>query len=210
MLMLAMLFGLMCLRPAKRGGESSIASSGLIYNEMLKRRPQLVASLCAPIYRDRRDEVPPGKLPWYAIPIFNHYGGLLSVNVEPTYIGSVARHFDGVNPHSQVQLQAIEYLQELADELHFDVQFEPGDMQFVHNHVIMHSRQGFEDFDAIAERRHLLRIWLLAHDGRPLPDAFYGRQGDRQSVQRPGGIFDVDTRTNVPLWSAVERPVASC
>jgi len=202
--------GLMCLRPAKRGGESSIASSGLIYNEMLKRRPQLVASLCAPIYRDRRDEVPPGKLPWYAIPIFNHYGGLLSVNVEPTYIGSVARHFDGVNPHSQVQLQAIEYLQELADELHFDVQFEPGDMQFVHNHVIMHSRQGFEDFDAIAERRHLLRIWLLAHDGRPLPDAFYGRQGDRQSVQRPGGIFDVDTRTNVPLWSAVERPVASC
>ena len=197
--------GLMCLNPAKRGGESSIASSGLIHNEMLKRRPELLDSLYQPIFRDRRDEIPPGKLPWYAIPIFSSYGGVLSVNVEPTYIGSVARHFSGRDPHSELKLEAMMMMQELADEMHLDVQFEPGDMQFVHNHVIMHSRQHFEDFATASERRHLLRIWLLADDARPLPDAYYGRQGDRQSVRRPGGIFDANTVTNVPLFSTVEQ-----
>lgn len=198
--------GLMCLTPALSGGESSIASSGLIYNEMLRRRPELVEALTRPIYRDRRDEVPPGKAPWYAIPIFNEYAGLLTTSIEPTYIGSVARHFDGNNPHTALQLEGIEFVQELAQELHFDIEFEQGDMQFVNNHMIMHSRKAFVDPDD-GPRRHLLRLWVLADDGRPLPDPFYGRHGDRQSVRRPGGIVGADTVLNVPLFSANETQV---
>lgn len=191
--------GLCCAAVAKRGGESSVCSSGLIYNTMLERCPEYIEPLTQPIYRDRRDEVPSGKQPWYAIPIFNHHAGLLSVSIEPTYIGSVARHFDGVEPHTPQQLEAIRVVQELAAELRFDVAFEQGDMQFLHNHVIMHSRQAFEDFDEPDCRRHLFRLWLLNHDGRPLPDAYYERHGDRTTVRRPGGIVGPDTQLNAPL-----------
>ena len=191
--------GLCCIGTAKRGGESSIVSSGHVYNTMLARHGEMVESLTRPIYRDRRDEVPPGKEPWYAIPIFNHYDGLLSVSIEPTYIGSVKRHFDGVDPHSDEQLEAIRVVQELADELRFDVEFELGDMQFVHNHVVMHSRQAFEDHEDPLRKRHLLRLWMLNHDGRPLPDAYYERHGSRATIRRPGGIVGPDTKLSAPL-----------
>ena len=191
--------GLCCIGTAKRGGESSIASSGHVYNTMLRRHRELVETLTQPIYRDRRDEVPSGKEPWYAIPIFNHYEGLLSVSIEPTYIGSVKRHFEGVDPHSDEQLKAISIVQEIANELRFDIEFELGDMQFVHNHVVMHSRQAFEDHEDPEQRRHLLRLWMLNYDGRPLPDAYYDRHGSRTTIRRPGGIVGPDTRVSAPL-----------
>lgn len=62
--------GLLCLQTAKRGGESCIVSSVTVYNEMLKRRPDLVAEMVKPLYRDRRGEVPAGKEPWYTLPMF--------------------------------------------------------------------------------------------------------------------------------------------
>ncbi len=191
--------GLCCIGTAKRGGESSIASSGHVYNTMLSRHRELVETLTQPIYRDRRDEIPPGKEPWYAIPIFNHYEGLLSVSIEPTYIGSVKRHFEGIDPHSDEQLKAISIVQEIANELRFDIEFELGDMQFVHNHVVMHSRQAFEDHEDPERRRHLLRLWMLNYDGRPLPDAYYDRHGSRTTIRRPGGIVGSDTRVSAPL-----------
>lgn len=200
--------GLMCLSPPKSGGESSVVSSGHLYNVMRERRPDLAANLMQPVYRDRRDEIPRGKVPWYAIPVFSWYAGLLSANIEPTYIASVARHFDGVNPHSEQLLEALEYAQTLSQELHFDIEFQPGDFQFVHNHTTFHSRKAFVDGDGPARHRHLLRLWVQADDGRPLPDAFYGRQGDRASITRPGGIFASHTQPNVPLWSAMEEPRA--
>ena len=197
--------GLMCLTPAVSGGRSSIVSSGLLFNEMLVRKPRLARALTRPVYRDRRDEVPSGKKPWYALPIFNQYGGVMSASIEPTYIGSVARHFGGVNPHTDDQLEGVQFAQELAEELNFEIEFQSGDMQFVHNHVVMHSRTAF--VDSVAARRHLLRLWLLANDGRPLPDCFYGRMGGRETRLRPGGIFAADTRVNVPLYSQIEQAI---
>ena len=190
--------GLLCLQAARSGGESSLASSGHIYNELLRRRPDLVEPLTRPIYRDRRGEVPTGKEPWYAIPIFSHFEGHLSTNIEPTYIASAERHFDK-EPHSEEQLEALDLVARLAREVHLDIAFEVGDMQFLHNHTIMHSRRGFIDGDSEDEVRHLLRLWLLCDDGRPLADAYYERHGSRATIRRPGGIVGPDTVLNCPL-----------
>lgn len=195
--------GLCCLRTAKSGGESCVASSGLVFNTLLAERPDLVRALMRPVFRDRRDEVPPGKPPWYAIPVFNLYAGLLSTSIEPTYIGSVARHFGGTNPHTPAQLEAIEEVQRLARELRFDIEFERGDIQYVNNHALMHSRLAFTDEPAARDGsgggRHLLRLWMLNDDGRPLPDAYHDRHGTRATVKRPGGIVGPDTVPNAPL-----------
>src|SRR5215213_7205632 len=48
--------GLLCLKTAKSGGLSSLTSSMAIYNEMTRRRPDLVARLFRPFPTDRRGE----------------------------------------------------------------------------------------------------------------------------------------------------------
>ena len=190
--------GLLCLQSAAVGGESKLASSGAIYNELLRRRPDLADALRQPNYRDRRGEVPPGKPPWYAIPIFSFTEGLFSLCVEPTYSGSVARHFDQ-DPNSPAMREGEALLQEIAEELHLDIDFEPGDMQFLHNHTITHSRSAFRDPPGQARHRHLLRLWLTCDDGRPVPDAYYERGGSRATLPRPGGIVGPETVLNCPL-----------
>ena len=190
--------GLMCIQPAKSGGESSIASSVTIHNELQRRRPDLLPVLAEPYYRDRRGEIPLGMEPWYKIPIFNYDGGYLTTNIEPTYIGSAHRH-PGVPEMTPLQREAVDYVQSLADELRLDIDFHRGDMQFLNNHVIMHTRQAYEDYPEREKRRHLLRIWIIAKGCRPLPRAYFARHGDPNEVDWPGGIVGPDTVPNAPI-----------
>ena len=59
-------------------------------------------------------------------------------------------------------VRAIQTFDEIASEpgVFLEMQFEPGDIQLVNNHVLVHSRTRFEDGDAKDEQRHLLRLWL--------------------------------------------------
>ncbi|MEY3352741.1 MAG: hypothetical protein RL533_1051, partial [Pseudomonadota bacterium] len=49
-----------------------------VYNELVKRRPDLIPAMFTPYPTDRRGEVPEGRDPWFEIPIFNWYHGELS------------------------------------------------------------------------------------------------------------------------------------
>jgi hypothetical protein len=91
--------GLMCLRTAKSGGLSSLVSSTTIFNEMRRRRPDLLSVLMQPIETDRRGEVPEGGKPYFNIPVFNYHDGLVSTIYQRQYIES-ARRFPGVPPLS--------------------------------------------------------------------------------------------------------------
>ncbi len=53
--------------------------------------------------------------------------------------------------------------------------FQPGDMQFLKNSVILHARSDYEDFDDPDAKRHLLRLWLAARQFKDGDD--YLRQG---------------------------------
>ena len=47
-----------------------------------------------------------------------------------------------------------------APELYLDMQFEPGDIQLLSNHVVLHARTEYQDFAEPERKRHLLRLWL--------------------------------------------------
>ena len=51
-------------------------------------------------------------------------------------------------------------------ELHVELGFEPGQIQYVNNREIGHCRTAFVDHDAPDERRHLIRVWLRAFGDR--------------------------------------------
>src|SRR5215831_8873435 len=88
---------LMCLRPARSGGLSSLVSSVTIFNEMRRRRPDLLRVLLEPIETDRRGEALDGQRPYFGIPVFSWHCGLLSATYQRQYIES-ARRFAEVPP----------------------------------------------------------------------------------------------------------------
>ena len=189
--------GLLCLRTAKSGGLSSLVSSTTIFNEMRRRRPDLLRVLLDPIETDRRGEVPEGGKLYFSIPVFNWHEGLLSVIYQRQYIES-ARRFPGVTPLSPVQSEALDLFDELANDpaLNLTMELQPGDMQFVHNHTILHDRTAFEDFPEPERKRHLLRLWLAPPNARPLPEIYAERFGSVTLGDR-GGIAVEGSRATI-------------
>src|SRR5437667_4907864 len=191
--------GLLCLRAAKSGGLSSLVSSTTIFNEMRRRRPDLLKVLLDPIETDRRGEVPEGGKPYFSIPVFNWHDGMVSTIYQRQYIES-ARRFPGVAPLSPLQIQALDLFDELANDpaLNFTMELQPGDMQFVHNHTILHDRTAFEDFPEPERKRHLLRLWVAPPNARPLPEVFAQRFGSVTPGDR-GGIAVRGSRATIPF-----------
>lgn len=190
---------LLCLKAAKSGGLSSLTSSISIYNEMARRRPDLLARLLVPFATDRRGEVPEGKLPWFDIPVFNEYAGYLSAIYAPHYVRSSQR-FPEARRLTAEDMAALEMFDRLAEDptLRLDMELISGDMQFVHNHTTLHDRTAFEDWPEPERKRHLLRLWLASPSARPLPPAYAERYGSVTIGDR-GGIICPGTRLHAPL-----------
>lgn len=190
---------LLCLKTAKRGGLSSLTSSMTVYNVMAAQRPDLLRRLFVPFATDRRGEVPDGKFPWFDIPVFNDHAGCLSVIYSPHYVRSSQR-FPEARRLTAEDLEALEMFDRLAEdpELRLDMEFLPGDMQFVHNHTTLHDRTAFEDWPEPDKKRHLLRLWLAAPGARPLPPAYAERYGSVTIGDR-GGIVCRGTQLHAPL-----------
>lgn len=187
---------LLCLKTAKSGGASALVSSMTIYNEMLKRRPDLLPCLFEGLYCDRRGEVPAGQKPWHDIPVFNWHQGYLSVIYARRYIES-ARRFPEVPPLTDQQIEALDLFDDLANDpnIAMQMEFAPGDMQWVHNHTMLHDRTAFEDWPEPDKKRHLLRLWLAVPTARPLPEIYaqrYGTvtRGDRGGINVPGAVLN--------------------
>jgi hypothetical protein len=189
----------LCLRTAQRGGYSSIVSSMSIYNRMVAERPDLAERLCLPFAMDRRGEVPPGARPFTEIPVFSHHEGLLSVLYSRRYIDS-AQRFPEARRLTAADVEALDHFDTLANDpdLRLDMEFQPGDVQLLHNHTILHDRTAYEDWPEPARKRHLLRLWLAPAGARPLPPAFAERF-DGIAVGDRGGIRCAGTRLHAPL-----------
>ena len=193
------LVALLCVRKAKSGGLSSLVSSVTAYNEMRARRLDLLPVMFEPFHVDRRGEVPPGMAPWFALPIFNWYAGALTTIYVRRYIES-AQRFPEVPRLTARQREALDVFDAICEDprLHLQMAFEPGDIQLVHNHQILHDRTAFEDWPEPSRKRHQLRLWLCPPDGRPLPPAFAARYGSVTIGDR-GGIVVHGTRLHAPL-----------
>jgi hypothetical protein len=72
-------------------------------------------------------------------------------------------------------------------EFHIEKEFEPGDMQFANNLMMLHARTEFEDHEDPSEKRHLLRLWLAPPDSPRLPDSFGAFYGDVRAGAVRGG-----------------------
>ena len=190
---------LLCLRPSKSGGASSLVSGATLYNEVLRRRPDLAPLLFERYHFDWNKQDPDAPANTYDSPIVSYVDGIFSMYAGTSMIFS-AQDYPEVPRLTPEQIELLHLLDEITYEpgIALDMDFQPGDMQWLLNYAALHSRTEFDDYPEIQRRRHLLRLWLKRDVGRPLVDKF-GRHvvKDRTSTREPeasdveGGKFHV-------------------
>ncbi|MGY1741379.1 MULTISPECIES: TauD/TfdA family dioxygenase [unclassified Blastococcus] len=181
---------LMCLRGAKAGGSSSLVSGATIYNEILRRRPDLAPLLFETWYWDWKAQDKDAPADWYTSPICSWVDGVFSSYAGSSMIES-AQRFPDVPRLTDAQRELLALYDEVSQEegLPIDMDFQPGDVQWLLNYAALHSRTSYEDFPEVERRRHLLRLWLKRDVGRPLVEGFgknsvvQGRDSDRSEKE---------------------------
>jgi hypothetical protein len=174
------LLALMCLRTAKEGGESALAPLQTIYNQVLATRPDLIDTYYTPFNFDCRDEEHPDGGPFYTrVLASTGPDGRFSLRHNSGYARSAAKRFDECDPLTDQQDQLLRLVDELTRDpgTHVRFRLEEGDIVFINNYAVAHSRSAFEDHDDPDLKRHLLRLWLVLHDGRDLAPDFDNRAG---------------------------------
>ena len=128
------IIGLLCLHAARSGGESRLASSYAVYNEILRRRPDLLEVLYEPMWWDRNGEESPGDDPAFPMPVLNDVDGQPRVFYIGWYIRDAQRH-PQVPRLTGPQLEALDLIETIANDpaFHVEMDFRPGDVQLLNN-----------------------------------------------------------------------------
>jgi hypothetical protein len=154
--------GLFCLRAAKSGGGSFLVSSLAVHNVLLDERPDLLDVLYQPFHADWRGDEPAGEKQWYTNPMYSYHDGRVSSRITTRFVFDSAARFGKDVALSELQSEALDAAHAIAErpEMRLAMGFQEGDMQFVNNHIILHAREEYEDYDEPERKRHLLRAWI--------------------------------------------------
>lgn len=160
--------GLLCLQPAKRGGVSTIASSTAIHDEMVRRRPDLAQLLYEPW---TRVTLLGGEI--LHKPICERLDDRVYFGYGRMYLERASAQRPEIPPLTADQIAALDLFDELANHPDFrlDMDFSPGDVQFLNNYTILHARTEYEDWPEPERKRDLCRLWIVRKDLQ-LPGSF--------------------------------------
>jgi hypothetical protein len=166
------IIGLLCVKTAKSGGVSRIVSSVRVFNEVLRQRPDLVPLLFEDWYFHLHGQQLEGMPSYFTMPLARWDGK----NLMSFFIGWYIRRAQGspgVPPLTAEQQELLHLYERTANDPanYLDMEFQPGDMQWLKNSVILHKRTEYVDHLEPQQKRHLLRLWLTAsdfEDGDPL------------------------------------------
>jgi hypothetical protein len=178
--------GLLCLRRGLEGGISSLVSSVTVHNEILAHHPEYLGLLYNGFYYIRREAALTERgVSDRPIPIFGYRDGVVSCRYIRNQInaGAVKRQV----PLTTIEQAALDYLDEQTrrPDLRLDMDLQAGDIQFVNNYTILHSRTGFVDGELPRQKRHMLRLWLKFPTAWPLSAEFPTHLGYKPAQDTP-------------------------
>ena len=178
---------LLTVRRAKNGGLSKIVSAPSVSNAIRERRPDLHALLCQDYWRSRQGEEAGGEKKVFPMPIFCWHEGKFTTQYSRTFV-EAAQNLPDVPRMTAAQDEALDLHAALCEELCFTMDFEPGDIQLLNNHVSYHGRTHYEDADGADQDRLLLRMWVATPNSRPLPPSYLPIWGTTAPGVPRGGI----------------------
>ncbi len=164
---------LACYNQAQSGGMSMLTSSVTAHGQLTAERPDLAEALHQPFWFSRQREQAPDETAAYPNPVYDIAGALLCSKWNRNRI-QTAQQIDGVPPLTSQQRAAMDALDEMLrrPELMFAMYLQPGDMQILNNHVTLHSRTEFVDYEETSRKRLLFRLWLAPADSPRLPESW--------------------------------------
>lgn len=164
---------LTCYNVARSGGQSMVTSSVTAHNALAAERPDLAEMLHLPHHFSRQQEQAPDEGPFYPNPIYDMADGILCSKWNRNRL-TMAQKIEGVPQLSSDRWEALAALDSVLrrPDLMYSMYLRPGDMQILNNHVTLHSRTEFEDFDDPDLKRTLFRLWLAPPDSPRLPDSW--------------------------------------
>jgi hypothetical protein len=160
--------GLLCLRQAQSGGHSRVVSFHTVYNTLLEQYPDQLPRLCQPFWFDRQREYRPGESAVFAAPVFENGTELKARFSVHQITGGYALLGEPIDSAGAAAIAAILDIFE-DDRLSIDFDLEPGQIQFVHNRTLGHSRTAFVDHPDPERKRHLVRLWMRDYGRRAYP-----------------------------------------
>ncbi|CAN0520400.1 unnamed protein product, partial [Laminaria digitata] len=133
------LVGLACYNDAKSGGQSRISSSTTAWQILLAEHPDLAEVACRDFYFGRNQEEAPDEAPYYVQPLFGVAEGRLFGKWNRNRMRT-AQEIDGVPRLTPEQNRCADVLDEILrrPDVMFTMWMEPGDLQFMNNHAILH------------------------------------------------------------------------
>lgn len=179
----------LCWKQALSGGENEIVSSMHLYNEIERRRPDLLEVLMES-YVYKRHTVDGGNdRPFCRQPVFSFREGHFACCFLRVLIDRADA--DPSLPNlTDRQREALDFLERVAGEQGRALRFlqQPGDILLLNNWVTLHRRAGFTDSDEDEEKRCLFRVWLSVPNSRPLVDEFSDNYGSVEAGAIRGGM----------------------
>jgi alpha-ketoglutarate-dependent taurine dioxygenase len=152
---------LLCLHPARQGGVSQVMSVATVHQALEARHPELMPRLYQPFWYDRHAEHHAGEPATYAAPIFERGAdGTIKARLA---LGEIHAGYElrGERMDNETAA-ALSAVQSVFDqpELHVELGFAPGQIQYVNNRATGHARTEFVDHPEPERKRHLVRLWL--------------------------------------------------
>ena len=185
---------LLCLREAKSGGASRIASAAAVHDRMVETNPELAQVLYEgmPIMRSQHDaERGDGKIVTSGnVALFAKPDGVFAscVHVAQTRDAARAGYFQ-ITPQQEAALDLFCEIS-ASPEFYLDMNIAPGDIQFLNNRLIVHGRTPYTDYPELDRRRHLLRLWVN------IPSW----------PRRPANQQDIYSMEDLPHWAIHRTP----
>ncbi|WAL96412.1 TauD/TfdA family dioxygenase [Streptomyces sp. Je 1-369] len=194
--------GLLCIRAAAEGGHSQLVSSKALHNLALRERPDLLAVLYEPFPHDQRGEAPPGRPGWCELPVFSRFAGDFAARYVRRFVEGSQRHARAPRLTAE-QVAAMDFMDELLHRhgVALQMELQPGDIQWINNFHILHSRSAFRDAAGPDGGRLLLRLWLSFAGSPALPPEYADMYGSTEGGAYRGGVCATGAG---PTW-ATER-----
>ncbi|KAK3936613.1 hypothetical protein QBC46DRAFT_366801 [Diplogelasinospora grovesii] len=142
---------------AADGGRNILTSSWTVYNKLMAAHPHVRDLLAQPIWPfDSRGKF----FECSTRPLLFYHGGRMILNFarEPLLGLEGVRRTAGLATLSPAQREALDLVEEIAKQSQIVQDALPGDLLFINNHGVLHSREGFTD--APGNSRYLVRMWL--------------------------------------------------
>ncbi len=176
---------LMCVQPAREGGENKAVNSEAVYQYMQTHYPEKLELLSGTFkIMHQTPTKADGANHLIDIPIFTQKDGFFSSFLLRSFIFIT---YDKLGLElSDAKRDALNCINEVAEKLCTTFTLKKGDVLVLNNHTAYHARNSFNDRD-----RLLLRGWVCADNNRPLHDDFKELYGNLASGSQRGGFVRI-------------------